>query len=123
MFVVQDAVNSQMRASVREGHVDVGICMYEGEEPGLVFQDWFEDDLNVVCRPGRPLHSAKRITLNELKRVQLMRASLRRIDCPRRFWRQPNGTSSQQEGKCDQHHELIGGDHDALTLHHVVQLI
>lgn len=65
-FVVQDAVNSQIRSSVREGHVDVGICVYEGEEPDLVFQGLFEDDLNVVYRPGHPLHSVKRVTMADL---------------------------------------------------------
>ena len=71
-FVVQDAVNSQIRSSVREGHVDVGICVYEGEEPDLVFQDLFEDDLNVVYRPGHPLHSAKRVTMAELTNYPLI---------------------------------------------------
>lgn len=65
-FVVQDVVNSQIRSLVREGQVDFGICVYEGEEPDLVFEELFEDDLTVIYRPGHPLHSAKHITMAEL---------------------------------------------------------
>jgi DNA-binding transcriptional LysR family regulator len=71
-FVVQDVVNSQIRALVREGHVDFGICVYEGEEPDLVFEELFEDDLMVIYRPGHPLHSAKRITMAELVQHRLI---------------------------------------------------
>jgi len=71
-FVVQDAVNSQIRTLVREGHVDFGICVYEGEEPDLVFEELFEDDLNVVYRPGHPLHAAKRVTMAELTQYPLI---------------------------------------------------
>ncbi|MBW8837207.1 MAG: LysR family transcriptional regulator, partial [Burkholderia sp.] len=65
-FVVQDVVNSQIRSLVREGQVDFGICVYEGEEPDLVFEELFEDDLTVIYRPGHPLHGAKQITMAEL---------------------------------------------------------
>lgn len=71
-FVVQDAVNSQIRALVRESHVDFGICVYEGEEPDLSFVDLFEDDLNVVYRPGHPLHTSKQVTTSELTQYPLI---------------------------------------------------
>ena len=71
-FVVQDAVNSQIRTLVREGHVDFGVCVYEGEEPDLVFEELFEDDLAVIYRPGHPLHSAKRVTMAELVQHRLI---------------------------------------------------
>ena len=71
-FVVQDAVNSQIRTQVREGQVDFGICVYEGEEPDLVFEELFEDDLAVIYRPGHPLHGVKQVTMGELTKHRLI---------------------------------------------------
>jgi DNA-binding transcriptional LysR family regulator len=65
-FVVEDAINARVRTLVREGHVDFGICAYEGEEPDLLFEDLFEDNLQLVYPPGHPLAERPRIGVVEL---------------------------------------------------------
>lgn len=71
-FVVEDAINSQIRSLVREGQVDFGICAYEGEEPDLDFEELFEDKLQVVFRPGDAIGKAPRVTVAELMRYPLI---------------------------------------------------
>ena len=71
-FVVEDAINAKVRALVREGQVDFGICAYEGDEPDLLFEDLFEDNLQAVFRPGHPIGNYDRIGVPELIRHPLI---------------------------------------------------
>ncbi len=71
-FVVEDALDTQVRARVREGEVDFGICARSDGEPDLDYEDLFQDDLQVVFRPGHPLAKIDKITVHELIRHPLI---------------------------------------------------
>jgi DNA-binding transcriptional LysR family regulator len=71
-FVVEDAINSQVRALVRDGHVDFGIGAFEGDEVDLVFDDLFADNLQAVFPPGHPLDGVKPVTVHELTQHPLI---------------------------------------------------
>ncbi len=70
--MVEDAFDIQVRARVREGLVDFGICARDGDEPDLDYEDLFQDDLQVVFRPRHPLADLKRITVDDLVRHPLI---------------------------------------------------
>lgn len=71
-FVVEDAVNNQVRSLVLEGQVDFGICAFEDDDRDLAVEDLFRDDLQVVYRPGHPLASVPQVTVAELSRFPLI---------------------------------------------------
>lgn len=71
-FVVEDGINSQIRALVRGGQVDFGIGAYEGEEVDLAFDDLFADNLQVVYPPGHALESFGHVTVNDLTQFPLI---------------------------------------------------
>jgi DNA-binding transcriptional LysR family regulator len=71
-FVVEDAINSQIRTLVRDGQVDFGIGAYEGEEIDLDFDDLFADHLQAVFSPGHALEALERISVNDLIRFPLI---------------------------------------------------
>jgi DNA-binding transcriptional LysR family regulator len=71
-FVVEDAINSQIRALVRDGNVDFGIGAFEGEEIDLAFDDLFADNLQAVFSPGHPLSKVEHVTVNDLTQHPLI---------------------------------------------------
>src|ERR1043165_10096673 len=54
--------------------------------------------------------------------MALMSAGLGRIDDAGRARRQPDGAGRDGKGDGDHKHQLVGGDHHALALHHAVEL-
>ncbi|MFZ0268169.1 LysR family transcriptional regulator [Caulobacter sp.] len=87
-FVVEDALDTQVRARVREGEVDFGICARGDNDPDLDFEDLFQDNLQVVFRPGHPLAKVDQITVHELMSHPLIltnRASSVRMVVERAF--------------------------------------
>jgi DNA-binding transcriptional LysR family regulator len=71
-FVVEDAMDAQIRARVRSGDVDFGICVRHDEDAELESEDLFQDDLLVVFRPNHPLGDIDRITVGALARYPLI---------------------------------------------------
>lgn len=69
--VVEDAIDSHVRRLVRDGEVDFGICAFQ-EEPGLHFEDLFEDRLQVVHRPHDAIGKMSRVTVADLSRHPLI---------------------------------------------------
>src|ERR1700741_3802562 len=53
-------------------------------------------------------------------RMALMSAGLGRIYDAAGPWRQPDGAGRDGKGDGDHEHQLVGGDHHALALHHAV---
>lgn len=70
--VVEDAIDSQVRRLVRDREVDFGICAFQEEEPGLHFEDLFEDRLQVVHRPQDAIGKVSRVTVADLSRHPLI---------------------------------------------------
>lgn len=71
-FVVEDAMDEQVRARVRSGDVDFGICVRHDGDADLDSEDLFQDDLLVVFRPRHPLNEVERITVRTLARYPLI---------------------------------------------------
>jgi DNA-binding transcriptional LysR family regulator len=71
-FVVEDAINSQIRTLVRDGQVDFGIGAFEGDELDLAFDELFVDNLQVVFPPGHPLERTPRVTVAEVTQYPLI---------------------------------------------------
>jgi DNA-binding transcriptional LysR family regulator len=71
-FVVEDAINSQIRTLVRDGQVDFGIGAWEGEELDLQFDDLFADNLQAVFPPGHPLGALGQICVSDLTHYPLI---------------------------------------------------
>jgi DNA-binding transcriptional LysR family regulator len=71
-FVVEDAINTQIRTLVRDGQVDFGIGAFENDEMDLAFEDLFADNLQVIFPPGHELDAIPRITVNELTQHPLI---------------------------------------------------
>jgi len=71
-FVVEDVVNRQICALVRDRQVDFGIGAYAGEEPDFAFDDLCTDRLQVVLPSDHPLTSVERVTVDELTQHPLI---------------------------------------------------
>lgn len=71
-FVVEDVVDTQIRAMVRDGDVDFGICVRQDADPDIESEDLFKDDLLVVMGPGHPLAAAERVSVATLTRYPLI---------------------------------------------------
>ena len=71
-FVVEDAINSQIRTLVRDGQVDFGIGAFESDETDLAFDPLFDDNLQVVFPPGHPLERVEHVTVSELMQYPLI---------------------------------------------------
>jgi DNA-binding transcriptional LysR family regulator len=71
-FVVEDALNDQIRTLVRDGQVDFGIGAYEGDDIDLDFDDLFADNLQAVFSPGHALEGLERIRVNDLTQHPLI---------------------------------------------------
>src|ERR1051326_8019649 len=65
IFIVEDAINTQIHSLVREGRADFGICAQEGDDPDLLFEELFQDRLQIVHRAHHPIRKIKRLTINE----------------------------------------------------------
>jgi DNA-binding transcriptional LysR family regulator len=71
-FVVEDAINSQIRTLVRDGQVDFGIGAFENPENDLAFDPLFDDNLHVVFPLGHALASVERVTVSQLTQFPLI---------------------------------------------------
>jgi DNA-binding transcriptional LysR family regulator len=71
-FVVEDVVNSEVRALVRDRQVDFGIGAYAGEDIDLDVDELCADELQVVIPLDHPLTTVARVTLDELIRHRLI---------------------------------------------------
>ncbi len=64
--------SEQVTQSVAEGKVELGIVGYQAKRPGLIWQEWIEDELLLALPKGHPFKAQRQIGLQTLVSTPLI---------------------------------------------------